>query len=81
MQSDETRSGRGDPPRHDGAFRTPGWAALFPVSIVAIVAAEQPVERLLGLQSAIAKAVDMAALLGRVRLRPPLNGLLGIRLR
>ncbi len=80
MQSNETRSCRSEPSGNDGAFRA-SWAALFPVSIIAIGAAEQPVERLLALQSAIAKAVHMATLVGRLRLRLPFNGLLGVRLR
>jgi hypothetical protein len=47
---------------------------LIPVAIVAFGPAEQPVERLIGLQSAIAHAVDWLCDLRLPRFRPePLN--------
>ena len=57
MHSDEYRSGGADPRKSEGAFSAPTWVALLPVSVVALGSAEQPVERLLMLQSAIAKGV------------------------
>jgi hypothetical protein len=46
-------------------------AALFPVSIVAGGGVEQPVERLVALQSAIARAVHLVTCLWRLLLRFP----------
>jgi hypothetical protein len=46
-------------------------AALFPVSIIAGAGVEQPVERLLTLQCAIARAVHLATCLWRLLLRLP----------
>ena len=43
---------------------------LIPVTIVAVGASEQPVERLIGLQSAIARAVDWLCDLRLPRFRP-----------
>jgi hypothetical protein len=52
------------------ARRLADQAALLPVSIVAVGGVE-PVERLMTLQSAIARAVHLATCLGRLRLRLP----------
>ena len=54
-------------------------AALLPASIIAVGGVEQPIERLMVLQSAIAKAAHLATAVGRLRFRLPLNGLLGTR--
>ena len=43
---------------------------LIPVTIVAVGPAQQPVERLIGLQSAIARAVDWLCDLRLPRFRP-----------
>ena len=40
---------------------------------------EEPIERLLTLQSAIARVVHFVAIVGRLRLRLPLYGLLRFR--
>jgi len=52
----------------DNAFRSPTWVVLLPVSVAYTGGApEQPVERLIALQSAIAKVVHLAALVARFR--------------
>ena len=63
------------------AQRVADQAALFPASIVAVGGPEQPVERLMTLQSAIARAVHMATAVGRLRFRLPLTGIFRLRLR
>lgn len=78
MQRNESRPGRGEP-TETNAFQAPDWVALLPASVVAVGAAEQPVERLLTLQSAIARAVHMITAVGRLRLRLPLYGVFRIR--
>jgi hypothetical protein len=55
--------------------------ALLPASIVAVGGPEQPVERLMTLQSAITGAIHMASGLGRFRIRLPRGRLLRFRLR
>lgn len=49
---------------HKAAARTPG-AALHPAAIIAVGNAEPPVERLIGLQCAVAKVVQLVASLPR----------------
>ena len=53
------------------ALRFAEEAALHPVAIVAVGGAQQPVGRLMALQSAIARAVHMAAALPQLRFRLP----------
>ncbi len=60
---------------------TPAWILLLPASIVAVGAPEQPLERLLTLQSAIGRAVRLATVVGRLRPKLRLNGLLPLRFR
>lgn len=81
MQSNENRPDGTDPARSIEAFSAPTWVALLPVSVIAVGSAEQPIERLLALQSVIAKGVHMATAVGqrRPRLRP--HGLLRLRFR
>ena len=55
--------------------------ALHPSAIVAVGDTEPPVERLMGLQSAFAKAVQVAVAAGQVRPRLSRIGLLRYRLR
>jgi hypothetical protein len=81
MQSHDFQSGQADHPYSDATFGAPTWAPLLPPSIVAVGGADQPVERLLALQSAIAKAVHLVTLVGRLRPRLHLSGLLRIRFR
>ena len=61
--------------------RSAAQTALLPASIVAVGGPEQPVERLMTLQSAIAQAVHMASGLGQARIRLPRGRVLGFRLR
>lgn len=81
MQSGEFHSAQADHSFSVATFGAPTWAPLLPPTIVAVGGADQPVERLLTLQSAIAKAVHMVTLVGRRRPRLHLNGLLTVRLR
>jgi hypothetical protein len=54
--------------RADGAYRSPTWVVLLPVSVAYTGGGlEQPVERLMTLQSVIAKAVHLATLVSRFR--------------
>ena len=55
--------------------------ALLPASIVAVGGPEQPVERLVTLQSAVARAVHMASGLRQFRIRLLRGHLLRFRLR
>jgi hypothetical protein len=76
MQLDEYPSDRTDFPQTERAFCAPAWIALLPVSVVALGSARQPIERLLGLQSAIAKGVYMVTAVRQIRLRLAFHGLL-----
>ena len=56
--------------RTDGAYQSPTWVVLLPVSVAYTGGGlEQHVERLMTLQSAIAKAVHLATLVARFRPR------------
>jgi hypothetical protein len=56
--------------RTDDAYKSPTWVVLLPVSVAYTGGGlEQPVERLMTLQSAIAKAVHLATLVARFRPR------------
>lgn len=55
--------------------------ALHPTAILAVGDTEPPVERLMGLQSALAKAVQFAVAAGKVRPRLSRISLLRYRLR
>ena len=81
MQSGEFHSPQTDHRFSAATFGAPTWAPLLPPSIVAVGGADQPVERLLTLQSAVAKAVHLVTLAGRFRPRLRLNGLLTVRFR
>jgi hypothetical protein len=81
MQSVEHWSSRSQSYKSNGALSRSNWAALFPPSVVAVGAGEQPVERLLTLQSAIAKIVHMVTFAEQLRFRLPLNAFLRLRLR
>jgi hypothetical protein len=76
MQTNEHRPVESGPTASAQALR-----AFIPAAIVAVGSAEQPVERLLTLQSAIAKAVHTATKLGRLRLTLPRHILLNLRFR
>jgi hypothetical protein len=59
--------------------RSPVWFPLVPASIVAVGNPEQPVGRLLTLQSAIARGVHLATSLDRLRLLASRHSLMSIR--
>lgn len=81
MRSDDHQAGPADPPKTNAPFGTATWAALLPVSIVAVGSTGQPIERLLTLQSAIAKAVHVATFVGRLRPRLSRPWVLRLRFR
>jgi len=74
MQSQDSRSR--DPRAPNSKFGVPTWVSLLPVSVATFGSPEQPVERLMALQSALAKAVHLVTSVGRFRLRPSLRELL-----
>ena len=81
MQANDQGSGAGGAPGFGQARGQPAWAGLVPAAIVAGGSAEQPVERLLSVQSAIARGVHLAMSLGQIRLRLPRHRSLRLRLR
>ena len=81
MHANDQGSGAGDEPEFGQSLGQPAWAALVPAAIVAGSGAEQPVERLLSVQSALARAVHLAMSLGQVRLRLPRYASLRLRFR
>jgi hypothetical protein len=80
MQSDGYRRREGDPTISEAALNTPTWMTLHPVSIIALGNAEQAVERLLTLQSAISRVVHLATTLRWFRLSRPLREMPRLRL-
>jgi hypothetical protein len=76
MQSLDRRSAGTDPRTLDANLGLPASIALLPVSVATFGSPEQPVERLLGLQSAIARGVHALASLGQFRVWPSLRELL-----
>ena len=81
MHSDEFHPNQADQPYSAATFGAPTWAPLLPPSIVAVGSADQPLERLLTLQSVIANAVHKVTLVGRLRPRMHLSGLVMVRFR
>ena len=79
MQPYEYQPGAADSSKFTKEFSDLASVALLPVSVVAFRSEAQPVERLLRLQSAVAKGVHIAAVAGQscfrlsVRLRPSLG--------
>jgi hypothetical protein len=65
MQSYEYQSGVADSPKSIKEFSNLTSVALLPVSVVAFGSEAQPVERLLRLQSAVAKGVHLTAVAGQ----------------
>jgi hypothetical protein len=55
--------------RADDAYKSPNWVVLLPVAVACTGGPEQPVERLMSLQSMIAKAVHLVTLVARFRFR------------
>jgi hypothetical protein len=81
MQSREHRGREANSDTSQAPPLTPSWAALVPASVVALGDAEQPVERLLPLQSAISQAVHLVTAIGQWRPRLRLSSLPNLRLR
>jgi hypothetical protein len=81
MQANDQGFGAGGEPQFGQSLGQPAWAALVPAAIVAGSGEEQPVERLLTVQSAIAKGVHLAVSLGQIRLRLPRHLSLRLRVR
>jgi hypothetical protein len=75
MQSPDSRSAGTDPRALDANRGLPASIALLPASVAASGSPEQPVERLLGLQSAIARSVHALASIGQSRVWPSLREL------
>ena len=69
------------PANHDGFFGAPAPATLLPQAVIALGGAERPVERLMALQSAIARAVHLASPAGWPRLKLPRLGGTNLRFR
>jgi len=65
MQPCEYQSGVADSSKSAKEFRDLASVALLPVSVVTFGSEPQSVERLLGLQSSVAKGVHMAAIAGQ----------------
>ena len=82
MPANDQGSRAGSSPQFVQFLGRPAWAALVPAAIVAGSGAEQPVDRLLKLQSAIARGAHYLAIsLGQIRLRLPRHRSLRLRLR
>ena len=81
MQTNDRGSGAGGAPQFGRSLGRPSWAGLIPAEIVAGGSAEQPVERLLTVQSAIASGVHLVMSLGQFRLRLPRHPSLRFRFR
>lgn len=71
LQANETRSAR-----PDSAVRTPAWPGLHPVPIVALGTPSQPVEHMLGAQSAVYRLIVMLERIRLPRKHASLRGLL-----
>jgi hypothetical protein len=67
MRSHEYQSGEASSPKSIKEFSDLASVALLPVSVVAFGSEAQPVERLLRLQSAVAKGVHMVAVVAQLR--------------
>jgi hypothetical protein len=70
MQSPDSWSAGTDPRALDANLKLPACIALLPASVAAFGSPEQPVERLLGLQSLIASGVHALASIGQFRVWP-----------
>jgi hypothetical protein len=64
-----------------GAVPVTDSLALLPVSVVAVGSPEQPIDRLMALQSAIARGVHMVTQVVRIRLSLPHHGRSSLRFR
>jgi hypothetical protein len=67
MQSPDSRSAGTDPRAREANLGLPASMALLPASVAAFGSPEQPLERLMGLQSAIARGAHALASIGQFR--------------
>ena len=65
MQPYEYQTGVADSSKSTKEFSDLASVALLPVSVIAFGSEAQPIERLLGLQSAVAKGVHLTAIAGQ----------------
>ena len=66
MSVDQHRD-RGHPVQPIGAKACPDWPSLIPTTVVTFGGTDQPIERLLTLQSAVARIVHMVSQIGQLR--------------
>ena len=81
MQSNERESDGSGPQESPMAPDARAWLPLLPISIVAVGGPEQPLEKLLTLQSAIAQAVRFVTVVAHLRPTLRLNRLPHLRFR
>ena len=66
---------------NSSGFNAPASVMLLPVSVVVFGTADTPVERLMALQSAVARGVDLVTRAGRIRLTLSAHGWPRLQLR
>jgi hypothetical protein len=81
MKSHESRPPDTEPLNSRGGLSALAFAALHPVSVIASVSTNQPIERLMALQSAVARGVDLVIQAGRLRPRLSAHGWPRLQLR
>ena len=81
MRPDGDRPHDAESANSSGAFSAPAFVALLPVSVVALGSAKQPIGRLMALQSAVARGVQLVAQAGRLRLSLSAHGWPRLQLR
>ena len=77
----QDRSREGLTESSTGAFHTLAPVMLLPVSIVALGSPEQPIDRLMALQSAVGRGVHFISNTGRIRLSLSADGWPRLQLR
>ena len=81
MRPDGDRPHDAESANSSGVFGAPAFLALLPVSVVALGSAKQPIDRLMALQSAVARGVHLVAQAGRIRLSLSAHGWPRLQLR
>jgi hypothetical protein len=81
MRSDDGRPRDTGSSDSRGGFSAPASVTLLPVSVVVFGSADQPIERLMLLQSAIARGVDLVTRAGSIRLSLSAHGWPRLQLR
>ena len=81
MKSDESRPPDSESLNFGGGLSALASMALHPVSVIASGSANQPIERLMALQSAVARGVDLVIQAGRLRPRLSAHGWPRLQLR